>query len=324
MIPSFRFEIEPVLPFRLDFTVWALRRRPDNIIDRWDGETYRRVLVIQGTPMEIAVCQPDKSDVILHILVNGADPTEELKSTLADVVETMLGTKRDLSDFYMAARRSDSLYTLSNRFLGIKPPRFPTVFEALVNGIACQQLSLDFGITLLNRLTKAIGASLTLESGIVYAFPGPHEVSLLTDEDLRAMSFSRQKARALLDLVKTMIDGEIEIKNSTELGNEKISEMLRELRGVGRWTAEYVMLRGLGRLDVFPGDDVGAQKSLQNWLNLPAKPAYDEVKKVTEPWHPYAGFVYLHLLLSGLAAKGHITDAYAATENDILRKTQGP
>jgi len=324
MIPSFRFEIEPVLPFRLDFTVWALRRRPDNIIDRWDGETYRRVLVIQGTPMEIAVCQPDKSDVILHILVNGTDPTEELKSTLADVVETMLGTKRDLSDFYTTARRSESLYTLSNRFLGIKPPRFPTVFEALINGIACQQLSLDFGITLLNRLTKAVGAPLTLESGVVYAFPGPHEVSLLTVEDLRAMSFSRQKARALLDLAKTMIDGEIEINNFTELSNEKISEMLRELRGVGRWTAEYVMLRGLGRLDVFPGDDVGAQKSLQNWLNLPAKPAYDEVKKVTEPWHPYAGFVYFHLLLSGLAAKGHITDAYAAIENDILRKTQGP
>ena len=61
-MPSFCFEMEAIPPFRLDFTAWALRRRPNNTIDRWDGETYRRVLVIQGIPMEVAVSQPYKSD----------------------------------------------------------------------------------------------------------------------------------------------------------------------------------------------------------------------------------------------------------------------
>ena len=321
-MPSFRFEMEAIPPFRLDFTVWALRRRPNNTIDRWDGETYRRVLVIQGIPMEVAVSQPYKSDSTLHISVEGADPSDELKSTLEGVIETMLGTKRDCTDFYNTAARSGNLYSLSNRFKGLKPPRFPTVFEALVNGIACQQLSIEFGITLLNRLTKAAGTSLTRDSGIVYAFPTPHEVSLLTDEDLRGMSFSKQKARALLDLAGTIIDSEIMIDNFSELGNEKISEILQRFKGVGRWTAEYVMLRGLTRLDVFPGDDVGAQKSLQNWINLPTRPSYDEVKKVLKPWSPYAGFIYFHFLLAGLAAKGHVTDAYAVTENEVLQIPQ--
>jgi DNA-3-methyladenine glycosylase II len=69
------------------------------------------------------------------------------------------------------------------------------------------------------------------------------------------------------------------------------------------------MLRGLGRLDVFPGDDVGAQRRLQNWLHLPGPLSYDAVKKVTEPWHPYAGLIYFHLLLAGLASKGYVSDA---------------
>ena len=321
-MPSFCFEMEAILPFRLDFTAWALRRRPNNTIDRWDGETYRRVLVIQGIPMEVAVSQPDKYDSTLRISVYGADPTDELKSTLESVIGTMLGTRRDCTGFYNTAAQSDNLYSLSNRFRGLKPPRFPTVFEALVNGIACQQLSIEFGVTLLNRLTKAAGASLLLDSGTVHAFPTPYEVSLLTDEDLRGMSFSKQKARALLDLAVTIIDSEITIDNLTELDNEKISEVLQGLRGVGRWTAEYVMLRGLTRLDIFPGDDVGAQKSLQNWINLPTRPSYDEVKKVLKPWSPYAGFIYFHFLLAGLAAKGHVTDAYAETENDVLQIPQ--
>lgn len=315
-MPSFHFEMSAVAPFRLDFTVWALRRRPDNIIDRWNGETYRRVLVIQGIPMEIAVTQPDKSDTTLYIFVNGANKTERLKLTLISIIEKMLGTQINCTNFYTIARRDEKLKFLSNRFMGLKPPRFPTVFEALVNAIACQQLSLDFGITLLNRLTNAIGRELALTKGKANAFPSPYELRLIADEDLRAMSFSRQKAGYLLNLANTIVDGEKKIENISELSNKEMSETLQELIGVGRWTAEYVMLRGLGKLDIFPGDDAGAQNSLQKLLNLPTKPSYSEVKKVTNPWYPYAGFVYFHLLLSGLAAKGHVTDIKEATESD--------
>ena len=51
------FSITPVPPFRLDLTVWALRRRPDNAVDRWDGRTYRRVLMIDSQAVEVAVRQ---------------------------------------------------------------------------------------------------------------------------------------------------------------------------------------------------------------------------------------------------------------------------
>jgi DNA-3-methyladenine glycosylase II len=93
------------------------------------------------------------------------------------------------------------------------------------------------------------------------------------------------------------------------MNNEEAKTSLSSMRGVGRWTAEYVLLRGLGRLDTFPGDDVGAQKNLQQLLHLEEKPPYEKVKELTSPWQPYAGFVYFHLLLDKLEKQGVLQQA---------------
>ena len=79
---------------------------------------------------------------------------------------------------------------------------------------------------------------------------------------------------------------------------------LLPLRGVGRWTAEYVLLRGLGRLRVFPGDDVGARNSLRRWLGLAEPPSYEEIRQLLLHWSAYQGLVYFHLLLGRLAGAG--------------------
>ncbi len=303
---SFGFEVRALPPFRLDFTAWALRRRPGNVVDRWDGRTYRRVLVVEGRPVEVAVSQAARSDATLHVEVSGVERSAEVKTAVTGVIERVLGTKTDCAGFYVTAARNAEAHRLASRFRGLKPPRFPTVFEALVNGIACQQLSLDVGMNVLNRLAEATGEAMALQTGVAYAFPLPHDVGRLTGDDLRAMGFSRQKARALLDLSQAITEGGAQVESLGGLDNEGVSKVLQGLRGVGRWTAEYVMLRGLGRLDVFPGDDAGARKRLQSWLHLQGPLSYEAVRKLVEPWHPYGGFVYFHLLLAGLAAKGYV------------------
>jgi DNA-3-methyladenine glycosylase II len=85
-----------------------------------------------------------------------------------------------------------------------------------------------------------------------------------------------------------------------------VRQHLLELRGVGRWTAEYVLLRGLGRLHIFPGDDVGAQKRLARWLGRSEPMDYADVCRAVERWQPDAGLVYFHLLLDGLSQTGAI------------------
>jgi DNA-3-methyladenine glycosylase II len=76
---------------------------------------------------------------------------------------------------------------------------------------------------------------------------------------------------------------------------------------VGRWTGEYVLLRGLGRLHVFPGEDVGARNNLRRWLGLTGALDYDGVRRVLTPWTPYAGLIYFHLLQDRLAEAGYVS-----------------
>jgi DNA-3-methyladenine glycosylase II len=80
----------------------------------------------------------------------------------------------------------------------------------------------------------------------------------------------------------------------------------RCLHAAGRWSAEYTLLRGLGRLHVFPGDDVGERKNLARWLGLAEPLDYAGVQHAVAGWHPFAGFVYFHLLLDRLAARGDL------------------
>lgn len=88
------------------------------------------------------------------------------------------------------------------------------------------------------------------------------------------------------------------------MSREGATRNLQRLDGIGRWSAEYALLRGLGHLDVFPGDDVGARNKLQRFLMLPTPPSYTEILAILAPWYPYAGIVYFHLLLDGLAERG--------------------
>ena len=98
-----------------------------------------------------------------------------------------------------------------------------------------------------------------------------------------------------------------------EQGNDAaVQQSLRELLGVGRWTAEHVLLRGLGRVHVFPGDDVGAQKRLGQWLGRSRPMDYAGVQRAVKRWRPYAGLVYFHLLLDGLSQAGALDSTPSA------------
>src|SRR6476469_7203106 len=128
------FSIKPVPPFRLDLTAWALRRRPENAIDRWDGTTYQRVLIIGRQAVDVAVHQsggPEKPQ--LEVELTGSRLTVQQEDFARMSLERMLGVHRDLDPFYKMAKRDSRLQLLADEFRGLKPPQFPTVFEAVAN-----------------------------------------------------------------------------------------------------------------------------------------------------------------------------------------------
>jgi DNA-3-methyladenine glycosylase II len=299
--------LDPIAPFRLDLTVWALRRRAENEIDRWDGATYRRVLVVDGEPLEVAVAQIGTLDSPrLEVTVAGADTNITIKKAVIAILNDTLGLQVDLSKFYRFSMRHPKLDSLVGRFRGMRPPRFPSVFEALINAIACQQISLSAGIQLLNRLSRACGVGLIQNDHVTHAFPRPQDVAQRDPESLRLLGFSRQKSRAMIESARAIANGELNVNSLAESSDDVALAALQQMRGVGRWTAEYVLLRGLGRWHVFPGDDVGARNGLTRWLGLNRDLDYDGVQSVLTRWKTYAGLIYLHLLLDRLAEQGHI------------------
>jgi DNA-3-methyladenine glycosylase II len=301
------FVLEPVPPFRLDLTVWTLRRRPDNIVDRWDGQSYRRVLVEDGNPFEIAVTQFGQSRMPrLHVSVTGKVTGPDIKAYISTALERLLGIHIDLRKFYRFCQNDEILKPLADQFRGSKPPRFPTYFETLVNAIACQQLTLTVGIRLLNHLTEACGPAIETAEGILHAFPSPRQLATMDIEQLRELGFSYRKASYLTGLARAFIEKQINWEEIAGLDDEKAVNRLCNLKGVGRWTAEYFLLRGLGRMHIFPGDDVGARNHLQRWLRLSKPMDYDEVHKTLRRWDTYGGLIYFHLLLKSLTEKGFI------------------
>ena len=307
---SSRLIVRPVAPFRLDLTVWALRRRGRNAIDRWDGTTYRRVVVIGGRPTELAVRQAGSLAEPRLIVTTVPPPrTSSGRRRVRSIVDCLLGPRIDLAEWYRLAERDSRLRILAERFRGVKPPRFPSVFEALVNAFACQQLSLEVGLELLNRLAVVCDVRRGPATDGHYGFPSPRVVALAPPAKYQAIGFSRQKVRALLTLARAIERRDVDIETLSRKDDATVCGQLLALRGVGRWSAEYVMLRGLGRLHVFPGDDVGAQKRLAAWLGRPAPLDYAGVRRAVAPWQPYAGLVYFHLLLDGLSNAGVLDSA---------------
>jgi DNA-3-methyladenine glycosylase II len=302
--------IEPWAPFRLDLTAWALRRRSHNAIDRWHASTYERVVTIEGGPVALTVTQDDPLGVPgLSVLLTGRPIDHRAEALARRALERLLGLTVELTAFTAIAEADPLLGPLARRMRGLKPPRFPTVFEALVNGVACQQLSLAVGIHLLNRLTAAHGRPVAQDPTGPRAFPDPDRLAGLQPDELRRHGFSLTKARTIVETARAIVAGELDLESLEQLDDLATIERLTRLRGIGRWTAEYVMLRGLGRLQIFPGDDVGAHSKLRRFFDIDTHLDYDSVKRLVARWHPYAGMVYFHLLLESLSETGLVSEA---------------
>jgi DNA-3-methyladenine glycosylase II len=310
------FTLAPVPPFRLELAAWTIRRRPENLVDRWDGESYKRVLLLDGFPVEVRVRQTGSlGRPRLHIHAAGNRPIPpSARPAITRALERALGLRVDLRPFYRLARGDQKLGELAEKYEGMKPPRFPTVFESLVNGITCQQFSLTVGLRMLNRLTEIAGPRLEMNGAVCYGFPRPAELARVRPAELHARGYSGAKARALAELSRGIVSGELDLEGLEGAGNDAALERLLEVRGVGRWTAEYTLLRGLGRLDVFPGDDVGARNGLGEWLGLRGPISYERVRRVLRRFEPYAGVLYFLMLLEGLAAAGALAGSCPARE----------
>lgn len=248
--------------------------------------------MLDGRPVELAVTQAGDSDQPwLDLTLSGAPLTAARAATVTDVLTRLLGLDVDLSGFYARAAADRALGRLAQRYRGLKPPRFPTLFESLLNAVACQQVSLAAGLTVLSRL-----------AGALHPFPAPLAVLHLSPSDLRELGFSQRKAHTILELARAAADGELDLDRFAPLDDDEVVGRLMQRPGIGLWSAEYVLLRGLGRLHVFPPTDVGALNGLRRFLA--ASGLDDDPARALTRWRSDAGLLYFYLLLRDLDERG--------------------
>lgn len=300
-----QFELFPIAPFRLDLTAWVLKRRPEDELHQWDGEYFRRVLVMQDTAMLIEVKQvASGANPRLQVTVPHPPRLNNLEEGLIEILNQVLGLNIDLTSFYEMSLREPRLAELAIRFRGVKPPSFPSVFECFVCAVACQQLSLHVGILLLNRLVETFGQSAIGTQQ--RAFPQPSILARADLDQFKAMSFSTNKARYIIEMARAIETGEIKLNDYANLNDADLKAQLTGIRGIGKWTAEYMMLRGYGKIDAYPIDDSGARSKLKKFLALNSDMDRQELQGVVNLWKPDSGLLYFHVLLYLLAEEGHV------------------
>ncbi len=299
----FSFELDAIPPFRLDLMTWLLKRIPLDRIHWWDGRVLRRTLVIDGRPVVVVVEQiAHGSSPRVQVTVH--DDAGGTKRAVSDVINRLLGLQVDLTEFYKIAGKKRKLAALAQQFAGVKPPIFPDPFEAFTAAVACQQVSLHVGISCINKLAEQHG--LRAPDDLQSAFPRPIDLVDLEPEPLKKLALSTNKARYIIDMAREIVEGRVDLNSYDSLTDAEMFAKLTSMRGIGKWTAEYMMLRGYGRISTFPIDDSGARARLIKFLDLSDDLERTELEKLVHLWHPYSGLLYFHLLLHRLYKEGHI------------------
>jgi DNA-3-methyladenine glycosylase II len=290
-------EIRVVTPYRLDFTVSALRRMATNSVDVYTADgRYLRALGHFAEPVIVSDSQPRTEALAVSVMSRTADTDTALM-----IVRRMLGTERDLSDFQRYAQAIRWLAPLERRMLGLKPPRYPTLFEACANAIVFQQVSLQSASAIMRRLVRALGSTVEFEGVPLAIFPGVEAFLGADDAVLRAAGLSRGKLATLRRAGEAIATGAISEALLDARSSADAAHLLCDIKGIGPWTAAVVLLRGLGRLDVFPGDDssVDANLVLVTDERMDIGPALEMLGS-------QRGMLYFCLLLARLEARGEI------------------
>lgn len=275
-------------PFRLDLTADALRRLAANVVDVVADDTLYRAL-------------RDERGVALVALRSATARSIELRATGPNgarwipYAQRMLGTRADLREWYERSETIAWLRPIAHALRGLKPPRYPSAWEACAHAVVFQQISLHAAAAIMRRLVEALSEPVSAAGVVAYPFPEPRRWLSAADAALRGAGLSANKVAHLRTIAAAFEGGQLREDELEALPTPEAAERLCAVRGIGPWSASVVLLRGLGRLDAFPLRDSGVARSIV----AVAGNAVD-LDRVLDRLGPVRGMLYYHLLLARL------------------------
>ncbi|MDE4084585.1 DNA-3-methyladenine glycosylase [Planococcus maritimus] len=292
-----RLEIPTPADFNFTECLAILGRSDQELLHTIKEERITKLLALEE---EIALFELSHSGSALLIEFPHHSPSEQAKQAVVQYVTDWFDLETNLQPFYAMAASDPVLREVVERHAGLRIMGMPDLFEAFVWAITGQQINLTFAYTLKRRLIENFGTSYTVSEVEYWAFPSADTIASLQVEQLRELQFSGRKAEYIIHIAEQIADGHLvkdELIGKTE---QQVEKQLVAIRGVGPWSAHYVMMKCLRFNSAFPVSDVGLHNALKHQLRREQKPTIAEIETLAENWagwQAYATFYLWRVLL---------------------------
>ncbi len=229
--------------------------------------------------------------------------TTEIKQAIKQKITYIFNLNFDLSTFYKEIAKDPVLHKVTQQLYGFKFPTTPTVFEGLVDAIIEQQISIKVARTIEDRIAKKFGQQLGLKDETYYAFPTPENIKDASINDIRSCGLSQRKAEYLQNAAQIIVDGKLNLEQlKCNPDSEEIISTLDAVKGIGVWTAELTMLRGMQRFDTLPADDFGIRRVISTYYYRGKPIKQEEAREIAKAWGKWKGLAAFYLIIA--EAKG--------------------
>lgn len=300
-------------PFHVPRTLSFLRhsslRTPYQFMD---ARRVRRLVRLDGRPFVVefrfpvtARPAPDNAAQVPHLRItvveaagDGRRPGRERQPVgpaLRRLATTVWSLDDNLQHCYRVFRRDPLMKRVLASCRGLRMIRTPDPYEALMIVVVNQQLSVASAESIRRRFYSALGDRVARDGVTYLGCPPPRRLLTTGTRTLRALGLSRQKARYVREVAERAVAGALDPAVFDHLDDEAAIAKLSEIPGVGRWTAEVVLMRGLGRADVFPAGDLGLVVAVQRALGRTDRPDEDELRAMAERWRGWRSYGALYL-----------------------------
>ncbi|MFQ5872815.1 MAG: DNA-3-methyladenine glycosylase family protein [Dehalococcoidia bacterium] len=282
-------ELEAVPPFDFHLTAgYRTRFRDEFGNEIFRNGVFRRVCLVRGSPALISVTDTRTTEQPrLKMEAVGESLTQEDLAALRREAACVLGLDYDLAGFYAMARDDPVLARLVIRFHGLKPTTEPDIFKTLVTAIIGQQISAKVAISMERDLVQSYGEPFFWQGSTNHRFPTPERLASAGVEGLRRHKLSQRKAEYIHNIALAVAEGSLNLESLRELSNEGVIRELARIRGVGTWTAQWVLCNSLGRFDVFPSGDLALLRMLSRVYLDGRAVTPQEAEAFAERWGPY-------------------------------------
>jgi DNA-3-methyladenine glycosylase II len=298
------FTVKALAPFNCDLSAQIFSSGDTQIRAYSNGE-FHQVLRLDGNLVLVKLTSRGsiQEPKIVVELKSNKPLTPKDRQTAENTIYLIFNLGFDLCSFYKDTGNDHAMYQITQQLYGLKNPTTPTVFESLVDSIVEQQISIKVAHTIEQRLAKKFGDSLTIDGNTYFAYPTPQNIAGTSISEIQQVGLSIRKAEYIQNAAKLIADGKLDLEQLKNNPNpQQIIAELDEVRGIGVWTAELTMLRGMQKLDALPADDFGIRRVISTYYcgGKPIKTA--EAREIAKGWGRWKGLAAYYLIIA--EAKG--------------------